>query len=96
MAVPVAVPATAAAWCRAGETPPPVTAQSAVRVWVDQIGYRAAARKIVIVAADGPLPGDLALEVGDAKTHESVWRLKDHPDALKPGGGTGLRRHRLE
>ena len=73
-----------AAWCAAAEVPAPVTAASAVRVWVDQFGYRPAARKVVIVATDNPIPKDLALDVCDAATAKAVWSLKDHPDALKP------------
>ena len=68
----------------AAEVPPTVTEKSAVRVWVDQIGYRPAAAKIVIVAGDQPLPDGLALDVCDARTGRAVWSLKDHPGALKP------------
>lgn len=77
----------AAARCGAAEAPAPVTAASAVRVWVDQLGYRPAARKIVIVAGDQPLPADLALDVCDAATGKSVWSLKDHAGALTPYRG---------
>jgi hypothetical protein len=52
LAALVPVPASAA------ETPPPVTEKSPLRVRVDQLGYRPAARKIVIVASDQPLPQD--------------------------------------
>ena len=67
---------------RAAEMPPAVTAESAVRVWVDQIGYRPQGRKVAIVASDPALPEDLALEVCEAGTGKAVWRLSDHPDAL--------------
>jgi len=67
--------------------PPAATTTSLVRVWVDQFGYRPAARKIVIVASDWPLPADPALEVCDAKTLAAVWSLKDHAGALKPFKG---------
>ncbi len=78
----VALPASHLAF--AAEMPPAVTAKSPVRIWVDQIGYRTASRKIVIVASDQPLPADLAIEVCDAKTLRPVWVLKDHAAALKP------------
>jgi hypothetical protein len=77
LAALVPVPASAA------EMPPPVTEKSPLRVWVDQLGYRPAARKIIIVACDQPLPQDLALEVCDARTGKPVWSLKDHAAALK-------------
>jgi hypothetical protein len=43
-----------AAAARADQMPPAITAQSALRVWPDQIGYRTQARKILIVASDRP------------------------------------------
>ena len=64
--------------------PPAVTPKSAVRVWVDQFGYRPAAAKIAIVASDQALGADLALDLCDAKTGQAVWTLKDHAGALKP------------
>jgi hypothetical protein len=63
--------------------PPAVTAKSPVRVWVDQIGYRPSARKIVIVAGDAQLPEVLDFAVCDAKTGKTVWQLTDHPHALQ-------------
>ena len=47
------------------------TDKSPVRVWVDQIGYRPDARKLLIVAADQPIPKDLDLQVVNAKTGRS-------------------------
>lgn len=60
----------------------PVTTSSPIRPWVDQIGYRTSARKIVIVAGDSPLPDPLAFSVRDAATGETVWQLSDHPKAV--------------
>ncbi len=49
-----AAPAAAAAALGAA-APMVVTASSAVRLWVDQIGYRTSGRKLAIVASDaGP------------------------------------------
>ena len=67
------------------ELPPPVTAKSAIRIWVDQIGYRTSGPKLAIVASDKPLPplAQLSLEVRDAKSLKTVWASKDHPNALR-------------
>jgi len=62
--------------------PPSVTTQSAVRVWVDQIGYRPAGKKILIVASDNKLPDGLQLDLCDAATSNVVWKLSEHTDAL--------------
>ena len=77
-----AAAAPAAEAVPAATMPPAVTDGSAVRVWVDQIGYRPDGRKIAIVASDQPLPADLALEVRDAATGKVAWRLADHAGAL--------------
>ena len=71
----------------AGQRPPPVSVGSAIRVWVDQLGYRTSARKILIVAGDQPLPRgelDLVLELTDAKTGKVAWSSFDHPEAVRP------------
>ncbi|MCY3022429.1 MAG: glycoside hydrolase family 9 protein [Planctomycetota bacterium] len=68
----------------AADLPPPVTAKSPIRLWVDQIGYRCAGRKLVIVAGDQPLPQAPAIDLRDAKDGKVVWGLKDKPEALKP------------
>ncbi|MBI3948188.1 MAG: glycoside hydrolase family 9 protein [Armatimonadetes bacterium] len=67
----------------------PVTPQSPIRVWVDQIGYRTRARKIAIVASDQPLPHPLALEAQNVDTREVVWRTADHANAVRPFGKGG-------
>src|SRR5579883_2367684 len=76
------------AGCAKAEPPasaiPAVTPASPIRVWVDQIGYRPEAQKIVIVASDNPLPATLSLSVRDSATGKTVWQLKDHPDSLQP------------
>src|SRR4051812_2594120 len=66
------------------ELPPALTPQSPIRIWANQIGYRPAARKIVIVASDNALPQELAIEVRASATGAAVWSLKDNPGALKP------------
>ena len=63
---------------------PAVTPKSAVRVWVDQLGYRPAATKIAIVASDQAIPADIAIDICDARTGRAAWSLKDHAGALKP------------
>ena len=68
----------------AGEGPPVITAQSAVRVWPDQIGYRADARKILIVASDRPLPEILLLELRDAKTDRAIRKFTTSSPQLVP------------
>ncbi|HEX5322760.1 MAG TPA: cellulase N-terminal Ig-like domain-containing protein, partial [Capsulimonadaceae bacterium] len=76
------------AGCAKAEPPtsaiPVITTDSPIRVWVDQIGYRPAAQKIVIVASDNPLPTTLSLSVRDAASGATVWKLSDHPDSLHP------------
>ena len=59
------------------------TDKSPVRVWVDQIGYRPDVRKLLIVAADQPIPKDLDLQLVNAKTGKVVWKLAGNADALK-------------
>jgi endoglucanase len=71
----------------AADMPQVLTSKSPIRIWGDQIGYRPNARKILVVASDAPLPATLNVELRDAKTNESVWKLKDKPDALKPFNG---------
>ncbi len=61
-----------------------LTAKSPIRIYVDQIGFRPAARKILVIAGNQALPPTLDLEVRDAKTGAAVWKLKDNPTALKP------------
>lgn len=61
---------------------PAVTSGSPIRPWVDQIGYRTNARKIVVVAGDDPLPIPLPFTVCDAATGKSVWQATDHTDAV--------------
>jgi hypothetical protein len=57
--------------------------KSPLRVWVDQIGYRTDDRKLLIVASDQPIPKEIDLQVVNAKSEGTVWKLSDHPDALK-------------
>ena len=66
---------------------PAVTTSSAIRIWVDQIGYRAQGRKMAVVASDAALPAALEIELRDAKTGAAVWKLKDNPQALAPFNG---------
>jgi len=69
------------------EMPSPITTNSRVRVWVDQLGYRPTAKKFLIVASDKPLPTTndrIGFDVVDARTGKTVWTSLDHPDALKP------------
>jgi endoglucanase len=77
----------ASAVLRAGDLPPLVTGKSPIRVWVDQIGYRAAGKKLIVVAGNAALPADLKLDLRDAKSGEVVWALKDKTDALKMFNG---------
>lgn len=65
-----------------GDLPPPVAPGSPVRIWVDQIGYRASGRKMAVVASDAALPADLPIELRDERGGKTVWTLKDHPQAL--------------
>src|SRR4051812_44799247 len=53
--------------------PPAVTTGSALRIWVDQIGYRPNARKIVILASDKEIPASPAIELCDAHTQAAAW-----------------------
>jgi hypothetical protein len=74
-----------AAW---GEEPAVVTRTSAIRIWVDQIGYRTHSPKMAVVASDSAIPDDLQIELRDEKTGSVVWKLADNPKALvKFGGG---------
>jgi len=71
-----------------GDVPPPGTMNSPIRIWVDQIGYRAAAPKMAVVASDKALPDGLKIELHSEKDNAVVWKLADHPAALlKVGGG---------
>src|SRR5579862_764768 len=72
---------------QAGDPPPPVTAASPLRLWVDQIGYRTAGRKMAVVASSGPIPDVLSIELRDDKTGKAVWTSVEHPDALKKVNG---------
>jgi hypothetical protein len=54
---------------------PSVTTSSPLRIWVDQIGYRAQGKKMAVVASDAALPAVLEIELRDAKTGAAVWRL---------------------
>src|SRR5436190_14142295 len=64
--------------------PPAVTTKSAVRIWVDQIGYRPNARKIVILASDAAVPASPSIELCDAHTQEVMWNSAKNPDWIKP------------
>src|SRR5438128_7637400 len=64
--------------------PPAVTTKSAVRIWIDQIGYRPSARKIVILASDKEIPPTPAIELCDAHTQEVAWSLAKNADWIKP------------
>jgi len=68
-----------------GQMPPPVTLRSPIRVWVDQLGYRTAGRKILIIASDKPLPRDetLMFDLTEATTLKVVWSSFDHPEAIR-------------
>ena len=66
------------------ELPPAVTAKSALRIWVDQIGYRAGGGKRAIVASDKEIPKNVEFELCDAKTNEPVWKSTADAAALKP------------
>ena len=80
----VCLAAAAAVAAGAGrKLPPTVTAASPVRIWPDQIGYRAAARKILIVASDKPLPDIFLLELRDAATGRVVRKLTTRSPELK-------------
>jgi hypothetical protein len=69
----------------AGETDLPIlTAKSPVHIWVDQIGFRTNARKIIVIASDKAIPAELEVELRDAKTQQAVWKSKDDSKALKP------------
>ena len=63
--------------------PAAVTPKSPLRVWVDQIGYRATGRKLLIVAASQAVPEKPNLELVDYKSGQTVWKLADHADAYK-------------
>ncbi len=81
-----AAPAAAAAALSAA-APMVVTASSAVRLWVDQIGYRTSGRKLAIVASDAALPDGLQIELRDAHTNAVVWAQKDHAGSYVPSNG---------
>jgi hypothetical protein len=65
------------------DLPSAVTTSSPVRIWVDQIGYRTAGKKMAVVASDTALAQDLPIELRDERGEKSVWKLKDHPQALQ-------------
>jgi len=67
----------------AGDPPPAATPSSPLRVWVDQIGYRAAGRKMAVVASGDPIPDGVTFELRDDRTGMAVWKSADHPDAVK-------------
>lgn len=58
--------------------PPALTGKSEIRVWVDQMGYRPATRKLAIIASDKALPEDLHAILYDAKTLAPVWDSESH------------------
>ena len=72
-----------AALLAGGEAPAVVTTSSAIRIWVDQIGYRIAGRKMAVVASDSSLPDGLDIELRDARSDAAVWKLKDSPSSLE-------------
>lgn len=67
--------------------PKAATPRSALRVWVDQIGYRATGRKLLIVGSSAAVPESPNLELVDLKTGNTVWKLSDHADAYKIWNG---------
>ncbi len=64
--------------------PPAVTTQSAVRIWVDQLGYRPTGRKLVILASDSAIPAAPVVELKNMRTQATVWTSKDNADSIKP------------
>jgi hypothetical protein len=77
-----------AALAQGAEVPPAVTPTSPIRVWVDQIGYRTAGRKMAVVASGEAIPDGLSIELREDKTGKAVWKSADHPDALKKFNGS--------
>lgn len=63
--------------------PPRVTTNTAIRIWVDQIGWRTDAKKVAIIASDHAIPGILPIELVNTENGKAVWKLADNPGALK-------------
>jgi endoglucanase len=69
------------------DLPPVVTTASPLRIWVDQIGYRTAGRKMAVLASDSALPEEFQIELREDKGDKVVWKLIDHPKGLQPFNG---------
>ncbi|GMV80346.1 MAG: hypothetical protein AMXMBFR7_15300 [Planctomycetota bacterium] len=71
----------------AAEPPPLVTQKTPVRVWVDQIGFRPSARKLLVVASDAALPAGQAFELCEAESGKTVLAADELAKRLKVSNG---------